>query len=249
MNDSLGYRLKMGMVLPSTNTSMQPETEALRPYGVTNHTSRMLIKDELMDQQPGFQSVINNIRTSTEDAIQSLITCKPDRIIIGVSPESYWDGVGSHEKVVDSFNSMSQGVPVTTSPDAYKAAFEVLGGIKRIAVLTPYLPVGDNTVSRFFTDNGYEVLAIRGLGGSTPALISHISENQIYEAIKVVDSPEIEAIVQVGTNVAMARAAMVAEKWLNKPVISNNVVLYWHALRQSGIADKIMNFGSLLEKH
>ena len=47
----------------------------------------------------------------------------------------------------------------------------------------------------------------------------------------------------------MARAATIAEAWLNKPVISNNVVLYWHALRQSGIVDAFSGFGSLLENH
>ena len=75
-------------------------------------------------------------------------------MIIGVSPESYWDGPGSHERVTDSFLTMTGGVPVTTSPDAYQAAFKAFGNIKRIAVITPYLPVGDNTVSKFFTDNG-----------------------------------------------------------------------------------------------
>lgn len=249
MSDSLGYRLKMGIVLPSTNTSMQPETEALRPRGVTNHTSRMVIHDELMDKRPGFFNVLNNIRLSTADAIHSLVTCKPDRIIVGVSPESFWDGPGSHEQVMDSFLTMSGGLPVTTSPDAYRCALEALGDIRRIAILTPYLPVGDDTVSRFFTDNGYEVVAIKGLGALSPATIAHICEAQIYEAIRDIDTPQVEAIVQVGTNVAMARAAMIAEAWLQKPVISNNVVLYWHALRQSGIDDRIAGYGHLLAEH
>lgn len=249
MTDSLGNRLKMGIILPSTNTSMQPETDALRPYGVTNHASRMLIQDESMDQRPGFMNVLNNIRLSTSDAIHGLLTCKPDRIIVGVSPESYWDGPGSHEMVTESFLDMSGGVPVTTSPDAYRAALETLGGIRRIAVLTPYLPLGDETVSHFFTDNDYQVLAVRGLGASSPANIAHITERQIFDAIRAVDGPQVEAIVQVGTNVAMARAAMIAEAWLGKPVLSNNVVLYWHALRASGIADRVGGHGSLLERH
>lgn len=249
MFDALGYRLKVGIVLPSTNTSMQPETDSLRVNGVTNHASRMLIQDQLMDKQAGFNSVLNNIRTSTGDAIHSLLTCKPDRVIIGVSPESYWDGPGSHERVMDSFLTMTGGVPVTTSPDAYRAAFKAFGNVKRIAVITPYLPVGDNTVSKFFTDSGYDVVAIQGLGAYSPAQISHISQEKIFQTIKEVDSADVEAIVQVGTNVAMARAATIAEAWLNKPVISNNVVLYWHALRQSGVMDNFSGFGALLESH
>jgi maleate cis-trans isomerase len=33
----LGYRLKLGVVVPSTNTIVHPETDAMRPHGVTNH--------------------------------------------------------------------------------------------------------------------------------------------------------------------------------------------------------------------
>src|SRR5262249_61386440 len=37
MTDSLGFRKKFGVIAPSTNTSVQPEFEAMRPRGVTNH--------------------------------------------------------------------------------------------------------------------------------------------------------------------------------------------------------------------
>jgi maleate isomerase len=55
--------------------------------------------------------------------------------------------------------------------------------------------------------------------------------------------------VQVGTNLAMARLAGFAERWLGKPVIAINTAIYWHALRKAGIADAVRGFGSLLEKH
>ena len=62
------------------------------------------------------------------------------------------------------------------------------------------------------------------------------------------NKPGVQAIVQVGTNLAMARLAGIAEFWLDKPVIAINTATYWWALRQNGIADKVYGFGSLLEK-
>ena len=41
--DALGYRKKIGIVVPSTNTVVGPESEALRPPGVTNHVARLTI--------------------------------------------------------------------------------------------------------------------------------------------------------------------------------------------------------------
>ena len=45
MTDSLGYRMKFGVIAPSTNTSVQPEYAAMTPHGVTNHFSRVIIED------------------------------------------------------------------------------------------------------------------------------------------------------------------------------------------------------------
>ena len=45
MTDSLGWRRKFGVLAPSTNTSVQPEFDAMRPHGVTNHFSRIVIPD------------------------------------------------------------------------------------------------------------------------------------------------------------------------------------------------------------
>ena len=41
---------------------------------------------------------------------------------------------------------------------------------------------------------------------------------------------------------AGARIADETERWLGKPVISINVVTYWHALRSFGIKDQFSGF-------
>jgi maleate isomerase len=79
--------------------------------------------------------------------------------------------------------------------------------------------------------------------------IAHVSEKDLRDAIIAVNDSSVEAIVQVGTNLAMARLAGVAEFWLDKPVIAINTATYWWALRQNGITDRIYGFGSLLVEH
>jgi maleate isomerase len=65
----------------------------------------------------------------------------------------------------------------------------------------------------------------------------------------VLDGDDVDAIVQVGTNLSMLRLAAAAERWLGKPVIAINAATYWHALRANGIEDRIGGFGRLLELH
>jgi maleate isomerase len=79
--------------------------------------------------------------------------------------------------------------------------------------------------------------------------IAHVSEAQLREALLELDGDDIDGLVQVGTNLSMARLAGIAEAWLAKPVVAINTAIYWHALRQSGVTDRISGFGALLERH
>jgi maleate isomerase len=78
---------------------------------------------------------------------------------------------------------------------------------------------------------------------------AHFTERQLRDTIMEINGPDVDAIMQVGTNLAMARLAGIAEFWLDKPVLAINTCIYWWALRQNGIDDKIDGFGSLLVEH
>jgi maleate isomerase len=248
MTDSLGFRLKLGIIAPSTNTSVQPEMEGMRPYGVTNHFGRLYIPDDPIKNDDDFNRLMANIRATMEEAAHSVMTCQPDRLVLGMSSETFWDGLDGSDRLAARMREIA-GKPVTMGSDAVRAALGVYGGVKRIAVITPYMPVGDAQVRRFFTDCGFEIVALKGLKGESPVKYAHVSERELRDAINEVNSPSVQAIVQVGTNLAMARLAGIAEFWLDKPVIAINTAIYWHALRESGIADRVTGFGSLLLDH
>jgi maleate isomerase len=108
--------------------------------------------------------------------------------------------------------------------------------------------VGDRQVVRFFTDCGFEVVRIKGLKCPSPVQIAHVSEETLRDAIIELNGQDVDAIVQVGTNLAMARVAAMAEFWLGKPVVAINTATYWWALRQNGITDRVEGFGALLER-
>jgi maleate isomerase len=248
MVDSLGYRMKFGVIAPSTNTSVQPEFEAMRPVGVTNHFSRILIRDNPVNSDEDFNKLMDDIRGTLMDSVDAVMTCSPDYLVMGMSAETFWDGLEGSVELERRVEARA-GVKVAMGSDACQAALRSFGDIKRISVITPYMPVGDEQVRRFFTDCGFEVAAIKGLKCKSPMLIAHVSEKELRDAINEVNDPSVEAIVQVGTNLAMARVAGIAEFWLDKPVIAINTATYWWALRQNGIEDKIQGFGSLLSHY
>ena len=248
MTDSLGWRKKFGVLAPSTNTSVQPEFEAMRPRGVTNHFSRIAIPNMVINDSADFLRLMDSIRATMMDAVDSIMSCEPDYIVMGMSAETFWDGLEGSRELQEKLEKHS-GKGVAMGSDACQAALKCYGDIRRIAVITPYMPVGDDNVRRFFTDCGFEVVGLKGLKCSSPVNIAHVSEKTLKDVINELNTPDVQAIVQVGTNLAMARVAGIAEFWIEKPVIAINTATYWWALRQNGMMDKVEGFGSLLLDH
>lgn len=248
MPDSLGYRKKFGVVAPSTNTVVQPEYDAMRPPGVTNHFGRIHIPNDPIRNDDDFNQLMVNIRTAMLQAIDRVMTCEPDYLILGMSSETFWDGRDGSERLREKVEAHA-GVGVAMGSDASQAALRQLGGIRRIGVITPYMPLGDAQVRRFFSDCGFEIVRLKGLKCESPVAIAHVSERTLRDAILEVNGPDVDAVIQVGTNLAMARLAGLAEFMLDKPVVAINTATYWYALRHNGIADTRDDFGSLLSRY
>src|SRR6266542_6314973 len=99
MTDSLGFRRKFGVIAPSTNTSVQPEFEAMRPRGVTNHFGRIHIPNDPIRNDADFNQLMDNIRKEMLRAVDEVMTCEPDYLIMGMSSETFWDGLEGSKKL------------------------------------------------------------------------------------------------------------------------------------------------------
>ena len=247
MPDHLGYRKKFGTLGPSTNTIVQPDFDDLRPAGVTNHYSRIIIPNSPVTDDAGFLQLVKNINQTTLDAVDVLKSCEMDYLVMGMSAATFWDGREGAEKYLAMMQARA-GVGVSCGSFATEAALNVLK-VKRIAFLSPYFPVANDQVRRFFQDCGFTVVRDLCLRRPSPVQIAHSTDAICRQAIRDLDGDDVDAIVQVGTNLSMIRLAAAAELFLGKPVIAINTATYWHALRAVGIADKKAGFGSLMEFH
>jgi maleate isomerase len=249
MTDSLGHRMKFAVVAPSTNTSVQPEYDDMRPRGVTNHFSRISIPDTKVSTDEGFMEMLNNIRDATMDAVDVSLSMEPGCVVMGMSAETFWDGAEGAERLHKRMLERTGGIPVimgsTAVDEAIKAYSSDGKAIRKIGIITPYMPVGDANVRKFFEDQGYEVVNLVGLKSPSPMMIAHESKQTLKNAaIQVSDG--VDAVIQCGTNLAFAEVAAMAEFWLEKPVIAINTATYWHALRTMGVKDQKDGFGRLL---
>lgn len=247
MPDVLGYRALMGVLGPSTNTIVEPDYYAMAPPGVTLHYSRIYIPDGRLSNDAEFVALMEQIRAHLDEAIRQVCTAEPDYLIMGMSSETFWDGREGNARFTRHVEELA-GRRVATGAAACARALETLG-VRRLGVITPYQPVGDAQVRRYFEESGYDIVALHGLRCPSAVAIAQVDEATLRAAIEQVNRPAVEAIVQVGTNLSMVRLADRAERELGKPVIAINAATFWYALRDFGIADQFAGFGCLLRDH
>jgi maleate isomerase len=247
MPDVLGSRKKFGVMGPSTNTIVQPDFDDLRPAGVTNHYSRIFTPNANAVSNETFMSGARLIGENTLEAVRSVMTCSPDYLVMGMSAVTFFGGVAGADAFRTSVETAS-GLGVSCGSHACTAALRAYGGVKRIAFFSPYFPAANLEVRRYFEESGFTVVRDRCLECPSWLAIAEVGTATCRETLRALDGDDIDAIIQVGTNLSMIRLAAAAELWLGKPVIAINTATYWHALRACGITDRVAGFGRLLEE-
>ena len=179
------------------------------------------------------------------DAVKSVMTCSPDYLVMGMSAITFFGGAKGADAFVRKIEEFT-GVGISVGSHSASAALRAYGGVKRIAILSPYWPVMNEAVIGYFTDMGFSVVRDIALQCTSWTGIADVTPAQCRDALRQLDGNDVDALVQVGTNLSMIRLAAAAELWLGKPVIAINTATYWHALRANGITDRIEGFGRLL---
>lgn len=245
MGDVLGWRKKFGVLGPSTNTVVQPDFDDLRVAGVTNHYSRIIVEDAKALSDESFMAGTLKIDEATHEAVRGVMTCSPDFLVMGMSAVTFYGGAEGSAKWSKAVEDVA-GVPLCTGAQSLIAAFNAYGGIKKVAVLSPYYPVANREVANFMSDHGVTVVRDTPLRCPSWTAIAEVPPARLRDVVLDLDGDDVDAIVQVGTNLSMVRFAAAAELFLGKPVIAINAATYWNALRMNNITDRKEGFGRLM---
>jgi maleate isomerase len=245
--DALASRAKIGIIVPATNSVVQPEMDAMRPRGVTNHVSRMLLPKRPYDDMKLYRQALENEKGNLEEALNQLSPCEPHVIAHGHSIHSFRGNLDFAQTEAKRLEDLI-GIPFITPSLAILAGLKAVGNPKRIAVLTPYWPPADSLIQEFFVSCGYNVVAMHGLKAKGPTAVAQFSSLEIMQGFRTLQTPDVEAFIHVGTNLAVSFMTPQIEAEFGKPLIGVNTATYWWALRRIGVKDSLPGFGTMTEQ-
>jgi maleate isomerase len=226
----MSFTGRIGLLAPSSNTTVEPEFYRALPEGVTLHTARLPIVTVTPES-------IGKMADSLDEQSKLVATADVDVIILGATAPSFLKGLGYDREVSERITKVT-GKPATTTSTALLEAMKTLN-VTRIALGSAYSPQVNDICANFLEANGVKVVSKDGLNVIDNLQIGH-------DLGKKVDHPDAQAIVLACTNWKSMAIIEQLEQALGKPVLSTTQVSIWGALRKIGYKGSIAGYGKLL---
>ncbi|MBI4183185.1 MAG: aspartate/glutamate racemase family protein [Proteobacteria bacterium] len=233
-----GWRARIGMLIPSVNTTMEYEMWRLLPEGVAFQTTRFETGAH------GTADVILAMEETAQRAARILADGRPDVAVFGCTSGSFFEGPGWDKRMSSRISEIVKAPCVTTS-GAMVAALQA-NGIRKVDVVTPYVQLTNERLKAFLQGNGIEVVRLATF--DMLDLFDHaaIEPHQIYRRAKETASGESDGVFIACTQLKALPVIEALERDLGKPVYSANQVSVWQAFDVLGLAPEIDGYGSLL---
>lgn len=244
MTSSRG-RARFGVLVPFTNTNLEPDMALLRPDGVSLHFARLGGYDR--DEIPDADQMHGLGAADLDEPLHLLQGARPDVILYGCTSATLAHGFAFDRALAERIRAGS-GAETVTAAGALAHALGVLG-VRRIGFASPYVAQINDMAVRFLSDAGVETVARSEVG---EALDNYgqgkLTPQAVYDLGLAADHPEAEALVLSCTDMRSVEVIARLEQAVGKPVISSNQAMMYQAMRFSGIEEALPGYGRLLER-
>ena len=236
-----GWRAKLGLIVPPTNSVNEGEWQRVLPPGVTLHVTRMRLHTDTQSEE-GKRQLLADVREASRDLAAA-----------GVDAIAYGCTAGSLVLPLDWLTAQvaaAVGVPAVATGPAIVLALRALG-IRRIAVATPYHEALNQHEAHFFAACGLEVVTIAGLGIGAGGpqeypQIARLPAERVKAHALAAAAAGGDALVLSCTDLATLGLHEELERSLGRPVVSSNQATLWAALAAAGLESGLVSWGALM---
>ncbi len=229
---------RFGVLVPSTNTTVETEFGRLVPATLQVHVARIPLLSSGAESTPrrGDADVDYQARLLGHAGVEVVALAQT---AASLSADDYDDRITKRI-------SEAAGVPAITSARAIGLAVRALGA-RRIALVAPFpIPTIDRLGRYYSVNHGLEVVSSDSFSGSDSVLYPTLAHGQARDAILRIDRPEIEAFVVPGGNFPTMTFISEWEYTVGKPVITTNQATLWAMMQIIRADEKLLGFGRLL---
>lgn len=234
-----GWRAKLGIIIPSNNTILEPEFARMVPAGVSVHAARILTAgttpEAIVEMERNAARAVTELRAGAVDALA--YACLATALV---------KGRGWAERFMEEVERETS-VPVTTAVTATLEGLTAVGA-RRVAVGTPYPQEIHRLLPPFFEAYGFEVVRSQTLDVKDALEVCRVPSSAAYRLARAVDTAEAQAVCIVATDFQTVDIIAALERDLRKPVVTTNQALLWRSLTLAGVGPAVTGYGRLFDQ-
>jgi maleate cis-trans isomerase len=233
-------RRRIGLLLPSSNTTQEPEFVRILPDGFTLHVARLPLRTVDADATA---RVVEDIESES----RKLADADVDAIVLAATAPSSRNGINYDRELIRRIEAAS-GRHATTASTALVQALTVLD-VQRLAIAAPWNDTVNTMAAAFIEASGFAVVGQRAMGHVANLEIGLLKQQTAFELGLAVDLPAAQAVMLACGNWSTLGIVEPLEAAIGKPVLTTNQVSLWAVLRLMGHLAPIFGWGRLLRDH
>ncbi len=234
---------RIGVLVPFTNTNLEPDIILLSPPGVSVHSARL--GDYDVDEIPDAAQMAGLGAADIDETLRLIGGVKPDVVLYGCTSATLSHGVSFDRDLSAKVEAIS-GAKTITAAGALVSALASLK-IKKIAFASPYVASLNDVAIAFLADSGCETVS----RADYPVALGNYGQGEltpdaVYDLAMRADHADAEALVLSCTDMRSVEVIERLESDLGKPVITSNQAMMRVALDHLRLECSGPNFGRLL---
>jgi maleate isomerase len=220
-----GPRGRVGIAVPHSNPTVEPEIRALVPPAVGVYATRLTHPSRRVAER------LNHYIRHLPEAIRTFGDMRLAAFGFGCTGSSYLAGLELEDQLSDATAAECR-IPVITAAQSIRLALKSMA-CRSIALVSPYPADLAEAGYRYWDDAGISVVARLRVD---PALtdthgIYELTSEDALAALRRIDTSGADCLVASGTGMPTLRALGVLRTELGMPALSSNLCLSWALTR------------------
>jgi maleate cis-trans isomerase len=235
---------RIGVVVPVSNSNLEPDMQILRPDGVSFHFMRAGGYD--VDQIPDSDQMRQFALASLDTVVEALSAVRPDMILYGCTSATLAHGA-EFDRAFRAEVEAKAGVPAETAAGALVEALRAVGA-RRVGFSSPYVEQLNREAIAHLAQCGIETVSSAYVGENLGNYgQGEVTPERIHQLALDANDPRADAIVLSCTDMRSVEAIDGIEAAIGKPVItSNQAMVFATAVRLGLEPSSVPNVGRLM---
>ena len=239
----MAIRKRIGILVPATNSTVEPDFHRIAPEGTTIHSQRLWLTNDALGEEG-----MDQMNAQLEEGARYLAQAKVEVVTMVGTTNSFYKGIEWGTQMEGIMGKAAGAPAVATSPSVAQALRYF--GAKKISVASPYPDWNNERLKEYFEAQGFQVLNVGSEPWAAHAGAQGINDQDpqvILDFATKVCRPDADVLFCPCTAWRAMEVAQELENRLGKPVVTAVQATAWRTFRKAGLTDSIRGFGRLLE--